>query len=198
MSIGLVACSSGSSSGGAGGTTGTPGAGGSIADVAAAPAGWTQVTCSQGVNVQSGDLIEASGSNLVVTTAFFDDGSNCNQANIFRVDKTTFTAITYGTNSVETTATNVNLTETKVEIKATAPGEVSNFNTGSMCGLTGWQLNVYRDVTNTSCGSPGRVYYTIMKILGNNLYIGMDSGGNDGSTDLKRHTVLNTTDYYAK
>lgn len=195
---GLTACDlSGGGSGGGSATidTGIPGAGGSITDLSRASNGW-KTNCVQGVGLQYELTWQVSGNSITSTHESFIDGSNCNPVSQFVIFKTTFTASTEGTSSMDPTATNLNLTVAKIEVMPITPGTANDFNTGLMCGISDWQAGVYRDVTTTSCNF-GSVY-TLMKISGNNLYLGTSSGSDDGTTPEKRHTQIDTTWYFVK
>lgn len=201
MALTAVACSGGGGSGGGastggGGNVGDGGAGGSFSDIASASNGWLGV-CKQGIGTQTRDILKVEGNKITISTGFFSDASNCDPNTLFRVDKSTFSVQTSG-DAFVANATNLNLTWVKEERMATG-GHENDFNTESKCGFNDWQADVYKDVSNTSCGNAGFVFYTVFRVLsGNTLYLGDYSGVNDGSTPAKRTDSLDTTKPFVK
>ena len=201
MAFTAVACSGGGGSGGGAstggdGNVGSGGAGGSFSNIASASNGWLS-GCLQGVNAQYKTLIKVSGNQIVITNKTYDDGSNCDESTLFRESKTT-SSVQTSSDVFLANATNINLTWVKEEWTPYAGTANGEFNVGQYCGFNDWVDGTTKDVSNTSCGIPGRVIYTVFRVIGTSLYLGDFSGVNDGSTPEKRTDSLNTNNPFTR
>jgi hypothetical protein len=149
---------------------------------------------------------QAEGSNSQINTYVIDDntlsgsttaylGSNsCAVANELGPLALVYDVSTGAEVSSPQGAQELNMTLVRASFTPGSAAIAAFLNTSSYCGITDWVSGVTNDVTGKNCSgsvlSAGMVLYSLIKINGTGLYLGVQSGENDGSTVEKRHNSL--------
>lgn len=187
----LAACGSDEES-----NIGKPGAGGSLEDLAA-PTKWK----GQCVDRSDGDSVNPSFSvqkqTMTITSIIHEDDCESGASHEYRA---VYRLVTQGTNSINTDATNLNMTAIRIEMKPSSQATADKFNSDNECGRAGWEEGKWRNVTTTDCFPKNPNYYTVFAIeeTTNRLFLGIenDAEGKDGSTPAKRLVDFDTIDFF--
>lgn len=165
--------------------------GGSIEDLRAAPNGW-----KTGCIADGSDSLETNFKvvdNTIFTSTTYYDGSAC--AVVLGAVQASASILPRGTSTALASATAIDVKPKKLEWKPLSGSAATLYNSQSLCGKTNWADNQWIDVTASSSCFTDNTSFDIMKITGSNLLFGADTGANDGSTEAKRKTVLETSGF---